>query len=105
MGPYMTEEDARRFMAYMTGAGHTLATLAEALGMTTDQLTERAAGKTDWSRAEMEAAAKALGEDPGAIFYGDPPLEEMEPEARISDEDRRRIKATIDEWARGEGLL
>lgn len=66
--PYLSEADTRRIKAAIVGAGHSLASVADALGMSRATLSAKVNGRSDFSRSEMEAIARLLHVPPSEIF-------------------------------------
>lgn len=67
---YMSEEDTRRFKSYMVGAGFSIKSLAENIGMARESLSARINGKVDFSRNEMINIAALFKKAPEEIFLG-----------------------------------
>ena len=66
---YMTVEDTRKIKSYIVGAGYTISSLSNAIGMTRESLSSRINGKIDFSRMEMAAIADKLKKKPEDIFF------------------------------------
>lgn len=66
--PYLSKDDTRRIKAAIVGAGHSIASVADALGMSRATLSNKVNGRSDFTRGEMEAIANLLHEDPSKIF-------------------------------------
>lgn len=71
LGCYMTEIDVNRFKSYMAGAGYNITTLATAIGMKRENLSNRINGKIDFSRSEMTKISVTLHVLPQDIFFDD----------------------------------
>lgn len=65
---YLSEADTRRIKAAFVGAGHSIASVADALGMSRATLSSKVNGRTDFTRGEMEAIARLLHANPSDIF-------------------------------------
>lgn len=65
----MSEHDIKRFKSYMAGAGFNISTLAHAIGMKRESLSNRINGKIDFSRSEMIIISKKLQALPQEIFF------------------------------------
>ena len=67
---YMSPNEANRFKSYMVGAGYNITSLAEAVGMSRETLSNRISGKVDFGREEMTNIATVLGVSPTNLFFG-----------------------------------
>ncbi len=65
---YLTEADTRRIRGAIVGAGYSIATAADAIGMSRATLSAKVNGRSDFSRSEMESLARLLGVSPYKIF-------------------------------------
>ncbi len=66
---YMTDEEIRRLKSYVVGAGYTVSSLADKIGMSRVSLSSRVNGKIDFGRTEMNAIARVLEKKPEEIFF------------------------------------
>lgn len=65
----MSEKEVNRFKSYMAGSGHNISTLANAIGMKRENLSNRINGKIDFSRTEMSKISIELKASPQEIFF------------------------------------
>lgn len=67
---YMTEDESNRVKSYIVGAGYNITSLAKAINMSREMLSNRISGKVDFGRTEMNKIATVLKSSTTEIFFG-----------------------------------
>ena len=66
---YMTEQEKFKIKSFIVGAGYTITSLSQKIGMSRESLSARINGKIDFGRNEMTVIANELHTKPEEIFF------------------------------------
>lgn len=66
---YMTQPEKNKVRSYMALAGYNITSLAQAIGMSREMLSQRLSGNVDFGRVEMLNISKELNAPPEDIFF------------------------------------